>query len=205
MNDDDQTGVGRQERICRGIARRLGATVDQRLVSVDKTGRRGSATDSGRGATPCSMPHGPKTSATLHGQANQRDLANPDDRFFLRIEDAHACRSSDDTSRRLKDALTDRAQDGEPHTGRRRYGYDRSGTAIIAAEAEIVREIFSRHLDGETTAAIAVDLHRREDFLFNAVIIDEPSTKGRHFGFGRVDIIEARCLNRGLLHISDER
>ncbi|WP_328398322.1 hypothetical protein OHS70_16845 [Streptomyces sp. NBC_00390] len=42
-------------------------------------------------------------------------------------------------------------------------------------------------------------------FLLNAVIIDEPGTKGRYFGFGRVDIIEARCLKRGLLHISDER
>ncbi|MFC4611942.1 recombinase family protein [Streptomyces maoxianensis] len=73
----------------------------------------------------------------------------------------HACRSSDDTSRRLKDALIDRAQDGKPHTGKRRYGYDKSGTAIIPAEAEIVRETFSRYLDGQTTTAIAVDLNRR--------------------------------------------
>lgn len=29
---------------------------------------------------------------TLHGQANRRDLSDPDDRFFLRIEVAHACR-----------------------------------------------------------------------------------------------------------------
>lgn len=42
---------------------------------------------------------------TLHGEANRRDLSNPDDRFFLRIEVAHACRSSDDTSRRLRSAL----------------------------------------------------------------------------------------------------
>ncbi len=31
-----------------------------------------------------------------------RDLADPDDRFILRIEVAHAARSSDDTSRRIK-------------------------------------------------------------------------------------------------------
>ena len=30
---------------------------------------------------------------TLHGQANRRDLSDPDDRFFLRIEVAHACAS----------------------------------------------------------------------------------------------------------------
>lgn len=37
--------------------------------------------------------------ASAHGE---RDLTNPDDRFILRIEVAHACRSSDDTSRRRK-------------------------------------------------------------------------------------------------------
>ncbi|WP_245766742.1 hypothetical protein [Streptomyces colonosanans] len=68
---------------------------------------------------------------TLHGQANRRDLADPDDRFFLCIEVAHACRSSDDTSRRLRDATVDRARDGQPHGGKRRYGYDKSGTVII--------------------------------------------------------------------------
>jgi DNA invertase Pin-like site-specific DNA recombinase len=49
---------------------------------------------------------------TLPGQANRRDLADPDARFFLRIKVAHACRSSDDTSRRLIDSMIDRAQEG---------------------------------------------------------------------------------------------
>ncbi|WP_327325145.1 hypothetical protein OG735_23585 [Streptomyces sp. NBC_01210] len=35
VNDDDQTGVDRQERICRDIAQRLGVTVDQHMVFVD--------------------------------------------------------------------------------------------------------------------------------------------------------------------------
>ncbi|GGW55152.1 recombinase family protein [Streptomyces xantholiticus] len=192
VNDDDQTGVDRQERICRDIAQRLGVTVNQHLVFVDNNrsawqrNRKRKGWDAlldaarSRGIRhiltyhPDRLMRQPRDleellqiaddhSITLHGQANQRDLADPDDRFFLRIEVAHACRSSDDTSRRLKDALIDRAQDGKPHTGKRRYGYDRSGTAIIAAEAEIVREIFSRYLDGETTTAIAVDLNRREE------------------------------------------
>jgi site-specific DNA recombinase len=69
---------------------------------------------------------------TLHGQANRRDLSDPDDRFFLRIEVAHACRSSDDTSRRLRDALEDRARDGRPHmAGKRAYGYARDAVSII--------------------------------------------------------------------------
>ncbi|MGH3450931.1 MAG: recombinase family protein, partial [Haloechinothrix sp.] len=36
---------------------------------------------------------------SAHGE---KDLSNPDDRFILRIEVAHAARSSDDTSRRIK-------------------------------------------------------------------------------------------------------
>lgn len=69
----------------------------------------------------------------MHGQANRRDLSNPDDRFFLRIEVAHACRSSDDTSRRLRDALADRARDG---------------VTIIEAEAVIIRWIYARFVEG---------------------------------------------------------
>ncbi|MDQ0941769.1 recombinase family protein [Streptomyces sp. V1I1] len=190
VNDDDQTGVDRQERICRDIAQRLGVTVDQHMVFVDNNRsawqrnrqRKGwdALLDAARSGGvrhiltyhPDRLMRQPRdleellqiaddNSINLHGQANQRDLADPDDRFFLRIEVAHACRSSDDTCRRLKDALIDRAQDGKPHTGKRRYGYDKSGTAIIPAEAEIVREIFSRYLDGQTTTAIAVDLNRR--------------------------------------------
>ncbi|MET7982099.1 MULTISPECIES: recombinase family protein [unclassified Streptomyces] len=100
---------------------------------------------------------------TLYGPADRRDLADRDDRFFLRIEVAHACRSSDDTSRRLWDATVDRARDGHPHGGRRRYGCDSSGAAIIAAEAAIVRDVFTRYLDGETPTALARDLNERDE------------------------------------------
>lgn len=57
---------------------------------------------------------------SAHGE---RDLANPDDRFILRIEVAHAARSSDDTSRRLKRRFeTFRAQ-GRSTGGPRRFGF----------------------------------------------------------------------------------
>lgn len=99
---------------------------------------------------------------TLHGQANRRDLSDPDDRFFLRIEVAHACRSSDDTSRRLKDASADRARDGVPHVpGKRRYGYTPNGLEVIADEAEVVREMFDRYIDGESPRGIAEALRER--------------------------------------------
>ncbi|MFJ2953596.1 recombinase family protein [Streptomyces sp. NPDC087270] len=97
---------------------------------------------------------------TLHGEANRRDLSDPDDRFILRIEVAHACRSSDDISRRLK-SVQDRVRDGKPQGGMRRFGYSKDGMTIVEEEAEIVREVFDRYLKGEGAAPLAKDLHRR--------------------------------------------
>ncbi|MGP3999609.1 recombinase family protein [Streptomyces sp. 8N706] len=205
VNDDDQTGVDRQERICRELAERLGLSIAQTMVFVDNNrsawqrNRKRPGWDAlletareGRVRHiltyhPDRLMRQPRDleellqisddhDITLHGEANHRNLADPDDRFFLRIEVAHACRSSDDTSRRLKDALIDRAQDGKPHTGKRRYGYDKSGTAIIPEEAEIVREIFTRYLEGETCTAIARDLNRRK----------EPTALGREWNSSNV-------------------
>lgn len=97
----------------------------------------------------------------LHGEANRRDLSDPDDRFILRIEVAHACRSSDDTSRRLKDALKDKAREGRPHVRNRPYGYTSDGRATIEEEAKIVREVYRRYLDGESPNRMAQDLVAR--------------------------------------------
>jgi site-specific DNA recombinase len=96
----------------------------------------------------------------LYGRVNARDLQNPDDRYALRIEIAHACRSSDDTSRRLTDQKQERAESGLP-MGARAYGYTKNGMRIIAAEAAVIREIFARFTKGETPYAIAADLNTR--------------------------------------------
>ncbi|MFJ6438494.1 recombinase family protein [Streptomyces sp. NPDC091416] len=53
-----------------------------------------------------------------------RDLDSPDDRFILRIEAAQACRESDNTSRRVRRALTARRERGLTQSGGRRpFGY----------------------------------------------------------------------------------
>src|SRR5260370_20193695 len=85
----------------------------------------------------------------LYGRVNRRDLQDADDRYAIRIEIAHACRSSDDTSRRLKDQKQERAESGLPN-GARAHGYTPDGLKIIAAEAAIVREIFERFTKSET-------------------------------------------------------
>jgi len=96
----------------------------------------------------------------LYGRANARDLQDSNDRYALRIEIAHACRSSDDTSRRLKDQKQERAESGLP-MGARAYGYTRNGMRIIPADAAIIREIFERFTKGETPYAIAAVLNKR--------------------------------------------
>lgn len=104
----------------------------------------------------------------LYGRVNRRDLQDPDDRYALRIEIAHACRASDDTSRRTRDKLQERAEGGL-YNGTRPYGYTSDGMTIIPEEAAIVREIFTRFTHGEKPYAIAVDLNAR----------GIPTTKGK--------------------------
>jgi len=61
------------------------------------------------------------TVASAHGS---RDLTDPDDRFILRIEVAHAARSSDDTSRRIKRRFATYRENGVGHIGGpRRFGW----------------------------------------------------------------------------------
>ncbi len=58
--------------------------------------------------------------ASAHGE---RDLADPDDRFILRIEVVHAARSSDDTSRRIKRRFETQRAKGIPHHRGRTFGF----------------------------------------------------------------------------------
>jgi site-specific DNA recombinase len=188
-DDDDQTGVDRQEAICKELAGRLDLMVAPDLVFKDpnrsawKRDRKRPGWDdllesitSGRVShviayhpdrimrQPADLEELLRLSdehhVTLHGNAGGRDLTDPDDRFILRIEVAHACRSSDDTSRRIKSKFEERAAAGLPHIGRRRYGYDTTGN-VIEDEAEIVKEIFAEFLDGKKSRTHALELRER--------------------------------------------
>lgn len=189
-SDDDQTGVDRQGTICHGISKNLGLVVDPAHVFIDnnrsawKRDRKRPGWDAMLEAMrnkefrhviayhPDRLMRQPRDleellqisddlGITLHGQANRRDLSDPDDRFFLRIEVAHACRSSDDTSRRIRSFMEEQAAEGKPHTGKRRFGYAPGGMSLIKDEAEIVREVFNRYLNGETPNEITRDLNER--------------------------------------------
>lgn len=63
------------------------------------------------------------------GSHGTRDLSNPDDRFILRIEVAHAARSSDDTSRRIKRRFQKYREEGRLVGGRPGFGFMRKDPA----------------------------------------------------------------------------
>jgi DNA invertase Pin-like site-specific DNA recombinase len=72
--------------------------------------------------------------ASAHGA---RDLADPDDRFILRIEVAHAARSSDDTSRRIKRRFQTYREKGIGHIGGpRRFGWPGRDLTWMPGEGE---------------------------------------------------------------------
>jgi site-specific DNA recombinase len=109
--------------------------------------------------------------ASAHGS---RDLSDPDDRFILRIEVAHAARSSDDTSRRIKRRFLTYAEQGKGHIGGpRRFGWpgrDQTWTpgpgetdedrpmvpeALVERERRALREATEAVLSGVSDAVIA--------------------------------------------------
>lgn len=67
-----------------------------------------------------------------------RDLSDPDDRFILRIEVAHAARSSDDTSRRIKRRFRDFRESGRDTGGARRFGFPGLDVTARGPEGERV-------------------------------------------------------------------
>lgn len=101
--------------------------------------------------------------ASVHGQ---RDLSDPDDRFILRIEVAHACRSSDDTSRRSRRKNEGRRTRGMlVNCGPRAFGWpgwERGKrfeamvpNEVVEAEREAIKWAVDRLLVGGTLAEVA--------------------------------------------------
>jgi DNA invertase Pin-like site-specific DNA recombinase len=98
-----------------------------------------------------------------------RDLSDPDDRFILRIEVAHAARSSDDTSRRIKRRFATFRESGRTTGGARRFGFGGLDVvargpegervpvpdSLVAAERAALVQAATDMLAGTTAAAIA--------------------------------------------------
>jgi DNA invertase Pin-like site-specific DNA recombinase len=84
-----------------------------------------------------------------------RDLDNADDRFILRIEAAQACKSSDDTSRRVRRGWEARAKQGLPvGGGKRPFGFEPDTTTRRESECEILAEAVDRLLAGQNLGGV---------------------------------------------------
>lgn len=100
----------------------------------------------------------------LASATGQRDLSNEDDRFIVRIEAAAACREVAATSRRLKSYYERRAGEGYVRLGGRggrAFGFEPDGLTIRQADAEVIRDVAERILDGDPVGAICRHLNTR--------------------------------------------
>ena len=91
------------------------------------------------------------TIVTANGEA---DLGTDAGRLFARIKASVARAETDRKSARQRRAALQRAEDGRPPLGTRLTGYTSRGE-LVPAEADVVREVFSRFLRGESLRAIA--------------------------------------------------
>lgn len=142
--------------------------------------------------------------ASAHGE---RDLSDPDDQFILRIEVAHAARSSDDTSRRIKRRFATKRAQGVAHLGGpRRFGWpgkdrtwlpgsdeseeDRPDVPAeqVVAEREALREGTRALLSGVSLAALAEERNAQ----------DLRSVEGREWIAITVKSVLLRPTNAGL-------
>lgn len=140
-----------------------------------------------------------------------RDLSDPDDRFILRIEVAHAARSSDDTSRRLKRRFQTLRANGQRTGGARPFGLpgfvilpaaerealEAAGeerptvpAAQVAAERQAIADGCRALVAGKSLTTIA-----RE---WNAAGLLTP--RGNRWAFDTARKTLARPLNAGLIH-----
>jgi site-specific DNA recombinase len=111
----------------------------------------------------------------LASVSGTRDLNSEDDRFIVRIEVAQACRSSADTSRRVRRGWQARAERGEASGGGKRpfgYGVPTGGTGKtgkpvydtnqqVPEEAEVLRGAVERLLAGQTVGGVLAWMNER--------------------------------------------
>ena len=181
-------GVARQERDCRELAARLGWTVAdiycdnsvsaysgkvrpayarmlgdlengkaQALIcwDVDRLTRR-----------PVELEHvidlAEKKGVALASVGGEIDLATPQGRLTARIKASVGRHESEQSSRRIRRKVLERAEAGKPH-GRAAYGWRRvEGRDVIdPGQANIIRATTERVLAGESLRSLTTDLNAR--------------------------------------------
>lgn len=186
---DNQTSTATQEKVCRAYAEAQGWTVVEVLVDKGRSAYSGKDRPGFRralGLIEAGAADGLLVWALDRAVRSTVDL----DRLLARLEKhgagfASATQPIDTTSpmgvamvkiigvmaelesamkgERISEYHRDRKRAGRPAAGPRPYGYRRveGGLIVDQAEAQIVREIVTRFLDGETMNALARDLNAR--------------------------------------------
>jgi site-specific DNA recombinase len=96
--------------------------------------------------------------ATVTGEI---DLSTPTGRMVARTLGAAARHESEHKAERQRRERLQKAQAGQASTGTRGYGYTPGNTAIIDAEADVIKEAATRVLAGESLRSVARDLNDR--------------------------------------------
>jgi DNA invertase Pin-like site-specific DNA recombinase len=180
-------GVARQEEDCRALCERLGWQVTSVYADNDISAYSGKKrpewdrlnADIGDGlvdAIACwhvdrltRSPRELEDVIDLHDQhgiqlatcTGDIDLSTPTGRFIARALGAAARHESEHKAERQRRQLRQAAQAGKANGGQRGYGYTADRSAVIEAEAEVIREYARRALAGESLKEMANDLNAR--------------------------------------------
>jgi site-specific DNA recombinase len=185
---DDKVKVRSQEKRCRKLAKRLGWDVGRVYCDNNKSAWRRDRLRPDWDAMLLAIEAGDVEAVIIyHGDrlirqpwdlekllnlaegrgihlaspTGTRNLDNADDRYHLRLDVAHACKESDNISRRASDTHAERAAKGIPRRGGYRpFGYRRSGKVVVTEAAEY-RDAVARLLAGESKSSIMRDWNTR--------------------------------------------
>jgi DNA invertase Pin-like site-specific DNA recombinase len=87
--------------------------------------------------------------------AGELDPTSPDGMLMARITGSIAAYESAHKSRRITRKVEQMAAAGQPHGGRRRFGYEAGMTSVRESEAGVIRDMASRLLGGESLYSLA--------------------------------------------------
>ncbi|AWY05745.1 serine homologous recombinase [Microbacterium phage Percival] len=128
---------------------------------------------------------------TTNGEA---DLSTDGGRMFARVKAAVARSEIERKGARHRRANAQRVEEGIPHGGRRRYGYEPGGMVPRPEEAAVVRRCFEAVAAGQSIRSIVTDL-RREGV---------PGGTGSGWGNSRLRYMLLNPSYAGLLHVGEE-
>ncbi|MGP6176853.1 recombinase family protein [Microbacterium sp. A196] len=128
---------------------------------------------------------------TTNGEA---DLTTDGGRMFARVKAAVARSEIERKGARHRRANAQRAEEGVPHGGRRRYGYEPGGLVPRPDEAATVRRCFEAVASGASIRSIVADLQREK----------VPGGTGAGWGNSRLRYMLLNPSYAGYVHVGEE-